>query len=204
MFTSRAEYRLQLREDNADLRLTEIGRKLGVVDDARWDAFARKRDVIEAEKARLKTIWVRPGDLAIEQARALLGQPLEREQTLADLLRRPNVSYDSLRNLPNFGIGVDDAVASEQVDIQAKYRGYIERQKDEVERLSRQDAVPLPSDLDFSQVTGLSAEVRQKLTQHRPETVGQVRRMSGITPAAVSLLLVYLKKKGIGPLQKSA
>ena len=204
MFTSRAEYRLQLREDNADLRLTEVGRRLGVVDDARWEAFARKRDAIEAEKARLKTIWIRPGDLDGAQAQTLLGQPLEREQTLADLLRRPNVSYDLLRQMPKFGNGLEDPVASEQVDIQAKYRGYIERQNEEVERLARQDAVPLPPDLDYSQVSGLSAEVRQRLGQHRPETIGQARRMTGITPAAVSLLLVFLKRKGIDPLKKSA
>ena len=204
MFTSRAEYRLQLREDNADLRLTEVGRRLGVVDDARWEAFARKRDAIEAEKARLKTIWIRPGDLDGAQARTLLGQPLEREQTLADLLRRPNVSYDLLRQMPKFGNGLEDPVASEQVDIQAKYRGYIERQNEEVERLARQDAVPLPPDLDYSQVSGLSAEVRQRLGQHRPETIGQARRMTGVTPAAVSLLLVFLKRKGIDPLKKSA
>lgn len=204
MFTSRAEYRLQLREDNADLRLTEIGRRLGVVDNVRWEAFARKRDAIESEKVRLKTIWIRPGDLEGEQARTLLGQPLEREQTLADLLRRPNVSYDSLRQIPRFGNGLEDPVASEQVDIQAKYRGYIERQNEEVDRLARQDSVPLPSDLDYSQVSGLSAEVRQRLGQHRPETIGQVRRMTGITPAAVSLLLVFLKRKGLDSLKKSA
>ena len=204
MFTSRAEYRLQLREDNADLRLTEIGRRLGVVDDARWEAFARKRDAIETEKARLKTIWIHPGDWNGEQARTLLGQPLEREQTLADLLRRPNVSYDSLRQMPKFGNGLEDPVASEQVDIQAKYRGYIERQNEEVKRLARQDAVVLPRDLDYSQVSGLSAEVRQRLGQHRPENIGQVRRMTGITPAAVSLLLVFLKRKGVDSLKKSA
>ncbi len=204
MFTSRAEYRLQLREDNADLRLTEIGRRLGVVDDARWEAFARKRDAIETEKARLKTIWIHPGDWNGEQARTLLGQPLEREQTLADLLRRPNVSYDSLRQMPKFGNGLEDPVASEQVDIQAKYRGYIERQNEEVKRLARQDAVALPRDLDYSQVSGLSAEVRQRLGQHRPENIGQVRRMTGITPAAVSLLLVFLKRKGVDSLKKSA
>ena len=204
MFTSRAEYRLQLREDNADLRLTEIGRRLGVVDDARWEAFARKRDAIETEKARLKTIWIHPGDWNGEQARTLLGQPLEREQTLADLLRRPNVSYDSLRQMPKFGNGLEDPVASEQVDIQAKYRGYIERQNEEVKRLARQDAVALPRDLDYSQVSGLSAEVRQRLGQHRPENIGQVRRMTGITPAAVSLLLVFLKRKGVDSLKKKS
>ena len=204
MFTSRAEYRLQLREDNADLRLTEIGRRLGVVDDARWEAFARKRDAIETEKARLKTIWIHPGDWNGEQARTLLGQPLEREQSLADLLRRPNVSYDSLRQMPKFGNGLEDPVASEQVDIQAKYRGYIERQNEEVKRLARQDAVVLPRDLDYSQVSGLSAEVRQRLGQHRPETIGQVRRMTGITPAAVSLLLVFLKRKGVDSLKKKS
>jgi tRNA uridine 5-carboxymethylaminomethyl modification enzyme len=204
MFTSRAEYRLQLREDNADLRLTEIGRRLGVVDDVRWDAFSRKRDAIEAEQTRLNRVWIRPGEVTVERAKTLLGQPLEREHTLADLLRRPNVSYDSLRLLPNFGKGLEVGPAADQVDIQAKYRGYIERQKDEVQRLEKLDGLSLPPDIDFSKVSGLSAEARQKLAQHRPETLGQVRRISGITPAAVSLLLVYLKKRGAGSLKKSA
>ena len=204
MFTSRAEYRLQLREDNADLRLTELGRRLGVVDDARWQSFTRKREAIETEQARLKSIWVRPADLDGRVAKEVLGQPLEREQTIADLLRRPNVSYRSLNNLSMFGKGLPEGPEAEQVDIQAKYHGYIARQKSEIERLSRQDGVTIPADFDYRQVTGLSVEVQQKLQQHRPDTVARARRISGVTPAAVSLLLVFLKKRASEPLQKTA
>jgi len=204
MFTSRAEYRLQLREDNADLRLTEAGRQLGLVDDARWDAFCRKRDDLEKEQQRLRTVWMRPREVPDEDAIRVLGQVMEREYTLADLLRRPNVSYRSLLTLPNAGDGVDDPLTAEQVEIQAKYQGYIERQHEEVERRAGQESIPLPPDFDYRQVRGLAAEVQQKLERHRPETVGQAARISGITPAAISLLLVYLKKTGIGALKKSA
>ena len=204
MFTSRAEYRLQLREDNADLRLTELGRRLGVVDDARWQSFTRKREAIETEQARLKSVWVRPADLDGRVAKEVLGQPLEREQTIADLLRRPNVSYRSLNNLSMFGKGLPEGPEAEQVDIQAKYHGYIARQKSEIERLSRQDGVTIPADFDYRQVTGLSVEVQQKLQQHRPDTVARARRISGVTPAAISLLLVFLKKRASEPLQKTA
>lgn len=194
MFTSRAEYRLSLREDNADLRLTARGRELGCVDDARWDAFARKRDAIEAELARLGSTWVNPRTLPADRAAALLGQPLDREHTLADLLRRPDVRYADLVRDPAAAPGVPDAPVAEQIEIQLKYAGYIERQRGEVERSAHNESVRLPADLDYAQVKGLSNEVRQKLAAQRPETLGQAARISGVTPAAVSLLLVHLKK----------
>lgn len=194
MFTSRAEYRLLLREDNADLRLTEIGRKLGLVDDARWDAFSRKRDAIARESHRLRTCWVNPRSLPPVEATEVLGQPIEREYTLHDLLRRPNVSYHSLSSLAAFGNGVDDPAVTEQVEVQAKYEGYIARQQEEVSRRAAQEDLPLPDELDYAQVRGLSTEVRQTLSRQRPETLGQAARISGITPAAISLLLVHLRR----------
>jgi len=194
MFTSRAEYRLQLREDNADLRLTERGRALGVIDDERWNAYCRKRDAVQREQERLRTVWVRPRQLPEEDALRVLGKPLEREHTLAELLRRPDVSYHSLLTLPTAGLAVDDPLVAAQVDIQAKYQGYIERQHDEIQRREAQDSLLLPSDLDYRAVRGLSAEVQQKLSSQRPETIGQAARISGITPAAISLLLVHLKR----------
>ncbi len=195
MFTSRAEYRLMLREDNADLRLTETGRRLGLVADEQWDAFCRKRDAIAVEQQRLASIWVNPRIVDAAQATAVLGKPLEREHSLADLLRRPDVSYASLMTLPNAGVGVNDPAVAEQVDIQAKYDGYIVRQRDEVARQEAYESLVLPADLDYSSVRGLSAEVRQKLAHHRPETLGQASRIQGITPAAISLLLVHLKRR---------
>ena len=203
MFTSRAEYRLQLREDNADLRLTEQGRALGVVDDVRWEAFSRKRDAIAQEQARLRGFRVRPRDLADGDAVRVLGQPIEREYTLAELLRRPNVSYRLLMSLPSVGEALEDPIAAQQVEIQAKYEGYIGRQCLEVERHSAQEGTALPVGIDYREVAGLSAEVQQKLNRHRPETIGQASRVSGITPAAIALLLVHLKK-GSGALKKSA
>lgn len=196
MFTSRAEYRLQLREDNADLRLTEKGRELGLVDDARWDAFCRKRDAIAAEAERLKRTWVRPQTLPEAEAVRVLGKAIEREYTLFDLLRRPEVAYVGLMTLPQAGVGVSDPLVVEQLEIQAKYQGYIDRQQEEVARLAVYEATPLPADLDFSQVPGLSREVQQKLAQHKPETLGQASRIQGITPAAISLLLIQLKRQG--------
>jgi tRNA uridine 5-carboxymethylaminomethyl modification enzyme len=185
MFTSRAEYRLMLREDNADLRLTEIGRKLGAVDDARWDAFERKRDAICREAARLKEIYVSTG--------------FQEKRSVHELLRRPENTYASLVQ-----DGVDDPRVAEQVEIQAKYEGYIERQRDEVSRRAAMESSPLPSGLDYRQVRGLSAEVQQKLNRHRPETIGQASRISGVTPAAISLLLVHLKRGFQPPDKKSA
>ncbi len=203
MFTSRAEYRLQLREDNADLRLTEIGRHLGVVDDKRWESFSRKREAIAHEQDRLEHQWITPNGLAEAEAIRVLGKPIEREYSLASLLRRPNVSYRSLMSLPNAGNGVEDEKVAEQVEIQARYKGYIERQKDEVQRSAGQETTILPADLDYGAVRGLSKEVLQKLEQQRPETLGQAARISGITPAAISLLMVHLRK-GLQPQKKRA
>src|SRR5690606_2975219 len=197
MFTSRAEYRLSLREDNADLRLTEIGRNLGCVDDRRWEAFCRKRDAIEAESARLRSTWLNPRRIDQERLTALLGAPLAGEHTLHDLLRRPGVTLGRLVELvpQASGPGLQDPQVMEQVEIQAKYQGYIDRQKLEVERAARQAGTPLPPDFDYSTVKGLSAEVLQKLQAARPGTVGQASRISGVTPAAISLLLVTLKRR---------
>jgi tRNA uridine 5-carboxymethylaminomethyl modification enzyme len=200
MFTSRAEYRLMLREDNADLRLTEMGRVLGVVDDARWGAFNRKRDAIAREQARLKSLWLGPRTLPDHLAQHVFGQSLERESSALDLLKRPDVTYQALASLPQVGSPVDDPAITEQVEIQAKYQGYIARQRDEVTRRVHLEATPLPADLDYSTVRGLSIEVQQKLLRFRPETIGHASRISGVTPAAISLLLVHLKRlKGRAP-----
>jgi tRNA uridine 5-carboxymethylaminomethyl modification enzyme len=194
MFTSRAEYRLSLREDNADLRLTQAGRELGLVNDARWDAFNRKRDAVEQELQRLRDTSVNPKRLPPEQAEPVLGQAIERDYSLADLLRRPSVSYAALMSLDCAGPPVADPQVAEQVEIQLKYSGYIERQRLEVERQEHHETSRLPEDLDYTHVKGLSIEVCQRLSKHRPETLGQAGRMSGITPASLSLLLVHLKK----------
>mgnify|MGYP001001458014 CR=1 FL=1 len=194
MFTSRAEFRLQLREDNADLRLTDMGRQLGVVGDAQWAVFSRKRDAVAAELERLRTTWVNPRVLAAADAERVLGKGIEREYSLQDLLRRPGVDYASLATLPGFGAEAAPAEVAEQVEIQVKYQGYIDRQAEENARRDQIETVLLPAAMDYAQVPGLSKEVQQKLTQHRPETLGQASRLSGMTPAAVSLLLVYLKR----------
>ena len=200
MFTSRAEYRLQLREDNADMRLTETGRRLGMVHDARWDAFCRKRDAVSRETQRLKSTWVNPRTLPASEAERVLGKAIEHEHHLFDLLRRPGVSHAALMTLPNAAAGRDDAnltpAAIEQVEIAAKYAGYIDRQKDEVARAAHFENLRLPPQLDYMQVTALSIEARQKLNAHKPETLGQASRISGITPASISLLLIHLKKSG--------
>ncbi|MEK8089630.1 tRNA uridine-5-carboxymethylaminomethyl(34) synthesis enzyme MnmG [Thermithiobacillus plumbiphilus] len=195
MFTSRAEYRLQLREDNADLRLTPIGRELGLVDDARFSRFEAKRAAIEAEQARLRTTRLHPGQVSPEQAEAVLGQPLSRDFSLLELLRRPGVNYIDLLHLAGIADPVEDSKVAEQVEIQAKYAGYIERQQEEIARSRRWEELPLPQDLDFRELSGLSAEIVQKLEKFRPDTLGQASRISGVTPAAVSLLLVHLKKR---------
>ena len=194
MFTSRAEYRLQLREDNADLRLTEQGRRLGLVDDARWEAYARKRDAIAREAERLKSTQVNPNLIDRREIERVVGAPLEQACTLADLLRRPGVGYAALATLPGAGPAVDDPAVAEQVEVSIKYAGYIARQKDEIARALAQEETPLPPDLDYRTVRGLSIEVQQRLNQQRPDTIGQAARMQGITPAAISLLLVHLKR----------
>jgi tRNA uridine 5-carboxymethylaminomethyl modification enzyme len=194
MFTSRAEYRLQLREDNADLRLTEIGRKLGIVDDERWEAFEKKREAIAIEQERLRGTWVNPRSLPSEDALRVLGKNIEREYSLYDLLLRPDVNYASLLTLPGAGIAVEDQKVSEQVEIQAKYQGYIDRQHAEIKSGELNESLRLPDTLDYREVRGLSIEAQQKLNQYKPETVGQAARISGITPAAISLLLVHLKR----------
>ncbi|MDN6297036.1 MAG: tRNA uridine-5-carboxymethylaminomethyl(34) synthesis enzyme MnmG [Halomonas sp.] len=195
MFTSRAEYRLLLREDNADLRLTETGRELGLVDDARWEAFSKKRDAIEQENRRLASTWVQPGTPAGSRLADILGKPLAREFTLADLLKRPELGYADVANLPGVeGEPVSDDTVAEQVQIQAKYQGYIDRQQDEINKLKRHEATPLPDSLDYRQIDGLSNEIRQKLADARPATLAQAARISGVTPAAVSILLIHLKK----------
>lgn len=194
MFTSRAEYRLLLREDNADLRLTPLGRKLDLVDEHRWRQFEQKREAIEHENQRLKDTWVRPGNIHDADIQRVLGCSLSREARVSELLKRPNVTYCDLMTLPGIGVESIAPLVAEQVEVQAKYSGYIERQYDEIARQKRNDTLPLPDDIDYSLVRGLSNEVCQKLEQYRPATVGQASRMSGVTPAAVSLLLVYLKK----------
>ncbi|MBI5890509.1 MAG: tRNA uridine-5-carboxymethylaminomethyl(34) synthesis enzyme MnmG [Nitrosomonadales bacterium] len=193
MFTSRAEYRLQLREDNADMRLTETGRKLGLVDDVRWQAFEEKREKIARELERLKSTWVNPRMLDKADAERVLGKEIEREYSLYDLLRRPEVNYAELMTLPGAHC-VEAAEVAEQVEIHAKYHGYIERQRDEIARQEGYETTQLPLDMDYAAVRGLSIEVRQKLNQHKPQTLGQAARISGVTPAAISLLLVHLKR----------
>ena len=225
MFTSRAEFRLQLREDNADMRLTDVGRQLGLVDDARWDAFSRKRDAVSRETERLRSLWVSPKNLDAAEAQRVFGKPIEHEHNLADLLRRPDVSYERLMSLDggkyaspqltaqlaaNAGDDVSRetvpeanaqtgtgfvAAVVEQVEIAAKYSGYIDRQRDEIDRAAHFEHLRLPEDMDFSEVAALSIEARQKLKQHRPETLGMASRITGITPAAISLLMVHLKKR---------
>jgi len=192
MFTSRAEYRLSLREDNADLRLSPQGRTFGLVDDVRWQAFEKKREAIEREQARLQSTRFRPKDLAF--ASESLGQPISRETNLFDLLRRPEVGYSALVVLPGAGPGLEDALAAEQLEIQAKYAGYLERQAIEIERQRRHETLVIPQDFDYSSVRGISREVREKFEAQRPFTLGQASRLSGVTPAAISLLLVHLKR----------
>lgn len=202
MFTSRAEYRLSLREDNADMRLTEVGRALGCVGDVQWAHFETKREAVEREMQRLRSTWVNPRLIDDAESHRLLGTGLEREYALADLLRRPNVHYDALMSLRGMngedlaGPGVADDVVKEQVEIQLKYAGYIERQAKEIERHEHYENLKLPIDFDYLNIAALSMEVRQKLNRQRPETLGQASRISGVTPAAISLLLVHLKKGG--------
>jgi len=194
MFTSRAEYRLQLREDNADLRLTGIGRELGLVDDARWAAFARKRDAVAAETQRLGALWASPNNATGRDAVATLGIELSRESSGLDLLRRPELDYAKLMAVAAFAPAADDPAVAEQVEIEAKYSGYLERQREEIARAQRHEGMAIPEGFDYATVRGLSAEVRQKFERVRPQTVGQAQRIPGVTPAAVSLLLVHLSR----------
>lgn len=196
MFTSRAEYRLLLREDNADLRLTETAHELGLITEERWAAFSRKRELLESEQQRLAATWLRPGTVPDELAQAVVGNTLKREANLLDLLRRPEVTYASLHTLPGAGEAITDAAVAEQIEIQAKYHGYIERQQGEIDKHRSHENMVLANNFDYKKVTGLSNEVAQKLNEHQPASVGQAARISGITPAAISLLLVYLKKHG--------
>ncbi len=202
MFTSRAEYRLLLREDNADIRLTEQGHKLGLVDDARWARFNEKMENIEQERQRLKSVWVQKDHQAVEELNPLLKTPISKEATLEDILRRPETNYQDITAIEAFGPAIEDQQASEQVEIQIKYQGYIDRQLDEIEKKKRHENTLIPADFDYSQISGLSIEVVAKLTDAKPETIGKASRISGITPAAISLLLVYLKKHGL--LRKTA
>ncbi|MDO8438732.1 MAG: tRNA uridine-5-carboxymethylaminomethyl(34) synthesis enzyme MnmG, partial [Telluria sp.] len=202
MFTSRAEYRLSLREDNADMRLTDIGRKLGCVGDAQWEAFERKREAVAIELERLRTTWINPRIIAAAESERVIGQAIEREYSLADLLRRPGVAYDALMSMSGLegqalaGPGVQDPAVREQIEIQLKYAGYIDRQAKEVERHDHYENLKLPEGFSYLDIGALSIEVRQKLDKQRPETLGQASRISGVTPAAISLLLVHLKKRG--------
>jgi tRNA uridine 5-carboxymethylaminomethyl modification enzyme len=197
MFTSRAEYRLLLREDNADLRLTEQGRKLGLIDDQRWHAFQQKREAIEAEQSRLNALWVQPQSEAANELAKITGKGLEHEYKALDLLRRPEVTYEVLQSLPSLGQADIHPQVTEQVEIQAKYQGYIERQSAEIERQRRNEQTKLPQDLAYDKISGLSAEVQQKLLAGKPATIGQAARIPGMTPAAVSILLVHLKKRSL-------
>ncbi|WOT05242.1 tRNA uridine-5-carboxymethylaminomethyl(34) synthesis enzyme MnmG [Shewanella youngdeokensis] len=202
MFTSRAEYRLLLREDNADLRLTEKGRELGLIDDDRWAKFSEKKESIELELQRLRSQWIHPKSPLVDVLNPHLNTPIAREATFEDLLRRPELDYPTLMSIDGFGPGIDDQRAAEQVQIQVKYSGYIQRQQDEIDKAIRNETTGLPLDFDYQEVPGLSNEVIAKMNEHKPETVGQASRISGMTPAAISILLVHLKKRGL--LRKSA
>ena len=197
MFTSRAEYRLLLREDNADSRLTAMGREIGLVDDARWAKYNDKMEAVETELQRLRGQWIHPDHAATPQLNTMLKNPVSREHSLEELIRRPEMTYSQLMKIESVGPGIDDPIAAEQVEIQIKYAGYIARQMDEIAKTQRHENTLLPIDMDFSKISGLSNEVVAKLTEARPETIGKASRISGITPAAISLLLVYLKKHGM-------
>jgi len=197
MFTSRAEYRLLLREDNADIRLTEAGRKIGLVDDARWQRFNEKMENVELERQRLRSTWVQKDHTKIDQINALLKTPMSKEASLEDLIRRPEVNYTDLMEIEGLGPAIQDKQASEQIEIQTKYAGYIDRQLDEIAKKKRNEDTLIPTDFDYQQISGLSNEVVAKLKDARPQTIGKASRISGITPAAISLLLVYLKKHGL-------
>ncbi|WP_426801644.1 tRNA uridine-5-carboxymethylaminomethyl(34) synthesis enzyme MnmG [Xanthomonas campestris] len=194
MFTSRAEYRLQLREDNADLRLTGVGREMGLVDDARWARFSSKQEAVQRETARLSALWATPGNALGREVVDTLGVPMSRETNVLDLIKRPELSYAALMRVPTLGPGVDDAQVAEQVEIGVKYAGYLDRQRDEIARQQRHETTPIPEGFDYAGVRGLSMEVQQKLERVRPQSIGQAQRIPGMTPAAISLLLVHLER----------
>ncbi|MCC4599137.1 tRNA uridine-5-carboxymethylaminomethyl(34) synthesis enzyme MnmG [Xanthomonas melonis] len=194
MFTSRAEYRLQLREDNADARLTGVGRSMGLVDDARWARFAAKQEAVQRESARLSALWATPGNALGREVTQTLGVSLSRETNVLDLIKRPELNYASLMRVPTLGPGVDDSQVAEQVEIGVKYAGYLDRQRDDIARQQRQENTPIPEGFDYAGVRGLSIEVQQKLERVRPQNIGQAQRIPGMTPAAISLLLVHLER----------
>jgi tRNA uridine 5-carboxymethylaminomethyl modification enzyme len=198
MFTSRAEYRLQLREDNADLRLTETGRALHLVDDARWERFSRKRDAVVAETIRLGALWASPNNALGRETVATLGIELSRETHALDLLRRPELDYAKLLTVPMLGPAIGDAAVAEQIEIEAKYSGYLARQREEIARQQRNEHTEIPEKFAYDAVRGLSIEVQQKLERVRPQTIGQAQRIPGMTPAAISLLLVHLTRQRRG------
>ncbi len=202
MFTSRAEYRLMLREDNADTRLTEKGRELGLVDDARWAHFCRKQEALEAETTRLRSTWIQAGSPAALQLEPKLTSPLGHEYSLMDLLKRPEITYADLAEVS--GPSVEDPLVAEQLEIRAKYAGYIDRQQGEVDRLRASEATIIPAEFDYSQVSGLSNELKQKLQAARPDTIARALRIQGMTPAAISLLLITLKKQGFLKAKRAA
>ena len=198
MFTSRAEYRLQLREDNADARLTETGHALGLVDELRWSAYQAKREAVATETERLRALWATPGNALGREVESSLGVSLSRETNVLDLIKRPELDYAKLMRVPSLGPGVDDAKVAEQVEISIKYSGYLERQRSEIERQQRNEETPVPEDFDYAGVRGLSFEVLQKLQRVQPQTIGQAQRIPGMTPAAISLLLVHLERSRRG------
>ena len=194
MFTSRAEYRLMLREDNADQRLTPVAREMGLIDDERWASYESKMESLEQEVQRLKDIWIHPAHPEAKKAEELMDLPLSKEQTLFDLLKRPKVEYASLATMAVFGEGVVEDAVIDQVEIQAKYAGYIDRQIQQIDKMKRSESVKIPEDLDLDAISGLSNEVKQKLRDHKPENLGMAGRIQGITPAAISILLIEIKK----------
>ena len=193
--TSRAEYRLLLREDNADRRLTPIASELGLIDEARWASFSQKQEQIEQESQRLRDTWISPARLSVEESERIFGTTMSKEQNLETLLRRPEVTYQSLATLTGFGEAVIDEAVIEQVEIDVKYAGYLSRMQDEIDKVKRNEETLLPESLDYDAIEGLSNEVKQKLKEYRPNTIGQAGRVQGVTPAALSLLLVHLKKR---------
>lgn len=194
MFTSRAEYRLQLREDNADARLTGAGREMGLVDDARWARFSAKQEAVQRETARLSALWATPGNALGREVADALGVTVSRETNVLDLIKRPELNYATLMRVPTLGPGVDDAQVAEQVEISVKYAGYLDRQRDDIARQQRHETTPIPEGFDYAGVRGLSIEVQQKLERVRPQHIGQAQRIPGMTPAAISLLLVHLER----------